>query len=862
MKVILIQSRKSPVVSLQAWVRVGSASESPDVRGISHFIEHLVFKGSRSFNPGEIASSVEAAGGQLNAYTSLDQTVYYITLSSSMVETGVHILSEMVGYPLFDPKEIDSERQVVIEEIKRGQDDSGRQLVGELFASVFKKHPYRIPVIGYDRIVENVSVQKIRNYYSEHYHAQNMFLVIAGDFEFKTMENLVSKAFTGIQKKSRGKNSVIKKRIPEPTQLSPRIKVIQSKFQKRSGYIAWRTIGASHKDTAALEVLALILGQGESSYLNRALVIDNHLCQAIGSSLFSAFEHGIFSISFVLDDNKESWSQFFTKLSETIKNFVGNGVPQEDLEKAITNFSVDNYYSMETVDGLSRNIGQSEFYYKDPTAADVFIEKVKKVTSADIIKVFKKYCQRQTINLVLQSPDSQDELLKLSKKYVKSWNISEIKTSKAKRSSKELSSKKFKMPRATSQLQPELVSLSNGMRVIIHPNQDSYSVSVKMAFPGGSLSEAKDSIGVHDLYGRIWGTRSDTKNETEISEFCDQHALSVYGFSGKNSFGYSAEGLGSYDHPMRDLFIELLRSESLGTPEVFQRELSQYSQSLKMRRDRSEQIVGLNLYSKMFPNHSYGYDSLERESVSSVQDVSQLASVFKDKMNNRNCVVSIAGRFDANSWLKALETIHFSGKDQSTLFQIPAEKLSQPQHAFYKLDRKQTHLMIGFRGIDYLSSERATLSVLQSILAGQGGRLFLELRDKASLAYSVSPFRFDGIQTGAFGVYIACDPEKVVTSERMIAHQLEKLIHEKVGEAEMERAKLYLIGKHDINLQRPSAHTSHSCFDVLYGLNSTDYLGYSQRVKAVNSDQVMNLASELFSRPRVVSLVGPENVSF
>jgi Predicted Zn-dependent peptidases len=127
------------------WVKTGSADEKKNEEGISHFIEHLVFKGTRKYGVGEIASTVEGSGGELNAYTSFDQTVFYVTISKQFSDVALDVISEMMGFPTFDPKEIDNEREVVIEEIKRGQDSPGRRSSQLLFTNVFKKSPYGIP---------------------------------------------------------------------------------------------------------------------------------------------------------------------------------------------------------------------------------------------------------------------------------------------------------------------------------------------------------------------------------------------------------------------------------------------------------------------------------------------------------------------------------------------------------------------------------------------------------------------------------------------------------------------------------------------------------------------------------------------
>ncbi len=158
MKVIVKPSSKSPVVSLQVWVNTGSADEPPKWAGISHFIEHLVFKGTTHYGPGEIASVLEGCGGELNAYTSFDQTVFYVNLSKEFSSTGLNCLYEMMTQPLFDSKEVDAEREVVIEEIKRGLDSPHRQASQMLFSTCYPQHQYGRPVIGFEEIIRNVSV--------------------------------------------------------------------------------------------------------------------------------------------------------------------------------------------------------------------------------------------------------------------------------------------------------------------------------------------------------------------------------------------------------------------------------------------------------------------------------------------------------------------------------------------------------------------------------------------------------------------------------------------------------------------------------------------------------------------------------
>ena len=271
MQVLFQESHKSPVVSVQVWVRTGSADEGKGEEGISHFIEHLVFKGTRNFKVGEIASQIEGAGGELNAYTSFDQTVFYVTISKHFVDTGIRALAEMMGFPLFDAGEIDNEREVVVEEIKRGNDSLGRQASQLLFSTAYRTHKYRIPVIGYEKNVRGWSAKKIVSYYHSRYSPQNMFLVVAGDFDSKEMKAKVEKNFGEFKKYPMKKI----KRAKEPAQTALRMKFEKSKFEQSITYMAWPTPSIRHKDIPALDVLSMVLGQGDSSRLVSKLRIES-----------------------------------------------------------------------------------------------------------------------------------------------------------------------------------------------------------------------------------------------------------------------------------------------------------------------------------------------------------------------------------------------------------------------------------------------------------------------------------------------------------------------------------------------------------------------------------------------------------
>src|SRR5437762_1407117 len=181
--VVLQENHAAKVVAFQSWVAVGSADEPPDLAGIAHVFEHMLFKGTARRGVGQIAHEVEAAGGDINAWTSFDQTVYHLVLASRFFDAGLDILTDALRNSSFDPKELASELKVVLEEVKQGEDSPSRVCTQALFTTAYAQHSYRRPVIGYARTVERFKRKALLEFFHRYYVSNNITLVVVGDFD-------------------------------------------------------------------------------------------------------------------------------------------------------------------------------------------------------------------------------------------------------------------------------------------------------------------------------------------------------------------------------------------------------------------------------------------------------------------------------------------------------------------------------------------------------------------------------------------------------------------------------------------------------------------------------------------------------
>lgn len=837
------------------WVRTGSADEIEGEEGISHFIEHLVFKGTKSFDVGEVAATVEASGGQINAYTSFDQTVFYVTLSKQFEDTGLKVISEMMGVPTFDPDEIDKEREVVVEEIKRGQDSVQRQASRLLFSTLYKGHPYEKPVIGYEENVRSFSPEKIQAYFSGRYNAKNMFLLIVGDFEEKNMKKKVEEHF--------GRLAVTPLRDSERPKWSPRkgshIVVKEGKFKETLAYVTWPIPRANHRDIPALEVLAMILGQGESSRMYKYLRLKKASVLGAGAGLFSAKDSGFLALTASLKGDQQE--EFFKDLGECLEEFLQNPPTLEELEKAKTNFFSEQFYSMETVDGLARKYGHFEDLFRDPDYLEEMLKVIQGLTAADLNEVFRKYLGPDHMTVVCLTEEGlQDEVRASSRAFLNAFKESFEKERPVEETSKKKGKfRSFRMPvgqgKAKGDLPFEVERIKGGATLIYRPSFDTPVVSLRMGHLGGARFETDGNFGATELLSRVWVSGSEKYSENQINEKMESLASSLSAFGGRHTVGVSLITLTSFLEDSLDVAMDVLKHPSFPSMPV-ERELRSMRDQLALRPDHPAQYCMLQFMQELFGDHPYGRDPFGGEEALKKLNADSVRSIWKKSMGREGLVISCSGAIEKERLLDLLDQSlgEWSGEPHP-FHRVEFDGLKKDKEISKDFGKEQTHIVLGYPGLDLKDEDRYALNIIQAILAGQGGRLFIELRDKASLAYSVSPIRMEALETGYFGAYIGCTPSKRNRAIEMMRVEFHKISSEKVGEKELDRAKRYLMGRHDIDLQKNSSISSSLLFDQIYGTDPNETFEFSKHIEGISSDQVLRVAQKIFSQHSVLSIV-------
>ena len=406
--------------------------------------------------------------------------------------------------------------------------------------------------------------------------------------------------------------------------------------------------------------------------------------------------------------------------------------------------------------------------------------------------------------------------------------------------------------------QLRVVNYKSGYKGVLLKTQETPVVCLKAAFLAGSRQDPKNQEGLCGLFSRIWGTQTSLRDESQINEEIENLGVYFSTFSGRNTAGLSMSVVKNFQKPAFEIFVDIL-SNTKFSQKILEREKKALVEQIKSRNDNPSRVATNLFHKKIFSGHPYAIDPLGSiESINSIT-IKDIEEFWEKISYKNNFTFSLAGNFENEEALKPLKKgIELLGergiKQKKYSFEGPLKN----EFVYKYAKKEQSHIILGFKGLDFKSKTIFDLQVLQAVLGGQGGRLFLELRDKESLAYTVSPMHLEGIDAGYFGVYIGCSPEKTEKSIRMLRIEFEKLIDKPVSKLELERAKNYLMGTHGIGLQRTSSLCGALLFNEVYDLPAKQTFEYNKNISKVSTKSIHKLCQKIFSQNEVLSLVGPK----
>jgi zinc protease len=388
LRVLLLEDRRSPIVSVQTWYRVGSRDERPGATGLAHFVEHLMFKGTRAHGKGEFARLVEQSGGQDNAFTSQDVTSYYVDITADRVDLVLRLEADRMRNLLLDPKEIDAERAVVMEERRtRSEDDPEGALSEELSAIAFRAHPYRWPTIGWMEDIRRIGPAEIRTFYDTYYVPNNALLVAVGDFDAGALLERVRVVFGSIP---RGAAPPAVTAVEPPQLGERRVSVRRASARLPSVSIAYHVPNHASADAPVLELLSAVLSEGRASRLYRKLVYEQQIAlDAGGDYAFGSRDPNLFWFYATLQPG-QSPEQIEQALLKEIEALKTEPVPDEELARAKNQIEAAFVWAQDSIHSRASNLARFELM-GSWRLLDRFVPAIRAVTAADLQRVARTY---------------------------------------------------------------------------------------------------------------------------------------------------------------------------------------------------------------------------------------------------------------------------------------------------------------------------------------------------------------------------------------------------------------------------------------------------------------------------------------
>ncbi|HLL24283.1 MAG TPA: pitrilysin family protein [Kofleriaceae bacterium] len=803
----------APVVAVQAWVGVGSADESPREAGLAHFVEHMLFKGSASYGTGELVRAIERGGGEINAWTAFDHTVYHAVLGRDHVDTALDALGDTLLRPRVDPEELARERQVILEEIRQGSDDPARSVAQSLFATAFVAHPYRRPVLGTADAVERASERDLVEFFRSYYVADNLTLVVAGDVDPARVQRSVERRFRGMPA-----GRPARRTIDEPAQTAARASAIHRELTEAYLAVGFHVPAARHPDLAALDVAAILLGQSESARLPRLLRDRDQLVTSAYANVHALRDPGLLVFSATAPP---------AHAAKTVGALVDHGLQladeltSDELDKARIAAETAFVRQLETAQGRARSIGWHATVTGDPQFGHVYLDRIRGVRRHDVAQAMRRYLRADNASVAAIMPARPKRSRAVFARQAET------------RVRRSLQAKVVKSAPVEKR-----VVLASGVTLVVRRDPSVPVVAMRAVWRGGQRIEAASEAGASTLLARMITRGCGKLDATGVADRIDRLGGSLAGVAGRNSFGVAAEWLARTWQPGFDLLADCVLAPTLQASELT-RERRLLVDEQQSSADSST-AVAFRLFSEaLYKDHPYARDVLGTAAGVGKLERPALAAFYRAHYPASAMTLAVVGDVDIDEVIaKAKARFGSVAKTRVTQPSVPSPVVAAPREVYHYLDRAQAHLVVGFPGATVDAADRFALEVLVAILGGQSGRLFGELREKRALAYRVSAHSVEGVDAGFVAVYLSCAPDKLTEAVAAVRTELDRVRTGGVTSAELERAKSYLIGSHEIAMQRRAAVANAMAYHEAYGLGWQTWSRYGDTIRAVTAEAV------------------------
>ena len=841
---VLVQRDPSaPVVAVVTHVRAGYFDEPDEWVGIAHVLEHMYFKGTARRGPGAIARETQEVGGYINAGTIYDKTVYYTVLPTAGggLERAVDVQADALMHSAIDPEELGRELEVIIQEAKRKLDNPSAVTSETLYELLFERHRMRRWRIGTEAELRRLGAADVRGYYESRYTPDRVVLAVVGDVVPDDVLRLVESVY-GAWSRPR---QAIAGSPEEPAERRGRVRVLRGDVERPLASLGWRTVGSLHDDTAALDVAATMLGSGRGARLYGALR-EPGLAASASAYHYTPTDVGVFALD--VESEPVHLEQALRRATGVVADLGADGPSGEELDRARALLTTAWARRLETMDGRATALCEAEAL-GDFNLLDEILERTLGATAADVRDAVGRWLTPDALGGVVYLPDGAAPL--------------ELETAWPPTADAMTRTAPVRIslpPSSVAKAVPSVHRLPEGLvhwegpnlDLLVRPKPGSRSVSLLLQFPGVPLRERTESAGTSWLLARSAVRGAGGMDGQQL-------ALNAELCGGAIGAAVSTESLGWSMTVAPDALThaaQLLRAvatEPALTAEAVAVERDLQASDARRVRDDMFRYPLQRALAVAFPSHAYGLPALGNPAGLAgmgADEVREWAAIVR----STRPVAVVVGDVKADAALAALTPLTGWDLPEDAAATERAAPAWQPGADGEDRNKQQSALTLAFPAPPSTSPDRFALAVIGTLLSGLAGRLFDELRERRSLAYTVAAMPWLAKEAGAVLCYIATSPEREAEAREAMLAELRRLTAEPPDAAELGRAGAYAAGIAEIGMQSGRGMAG-TIMEAWRRGDIEEWAAGPARLRAVTLDDVLRVAAEVFEPGRVAEFV-------
>ncbi len=859
--VVAQELKTAPVVTAQVWVKTGSIYEQEHVgAGLSHFLEHLVSGGTTATrSEAESNAILGRIGAQTNAGTGLATVQYYVNTTAEHTAEAIDLISDWMLNSVISDDEYVRERDVIQREFQMGQGDPGRIFWKLTQKARYRYHPARHPTIGYLDEFLQITRDEIHAFYKRMYVPNNMLFVVVGDVDKQKVVDQIARLWSDAPPSDMPPLQFpVEPPIDGPRQLEGTADVRKARLR-----LAWPGTRLGEDGDYALDLMAVIFGQGESSRLVRTIRDEQRLVNTIGAfNLSMHWGDGFVSVDCeIAADNGDDQAVGRVKdaILEQVEQLRIELVSQQELARAQRQTRARTVYGAQTAQGMAGHLADGLISMHDPDYRRRYADAVQTITREQIRDAARRFLAPQRLITVSLKPlEPGTEPPKLARP------DDETVPPDLKREAVELDNAAIHRDLASSADTAALrairtdpvrrVVLPNGLRLLVERSTAVPAVSIQFYQLGGLLADAPGREGVANATARMLIRGTTTRSAEDIARLVDDLGASLVTTCGNNTQYTQALCLAEDWQRLMELTADVLLNPAFDAGE-WQKLQPRLVASIDRIQDRWSGELAVHFRNAYYSNHPWSHTVQGRRDVVAELTAEDLSRFHHDRLNASQSVLAVFGDVDPDDVVQQVQHLFQDmPKTSAELFEAPgATDPAVALHAF-ETQKPLAAVQIGFGpGATRRSPDYAALRVMGNVMSDfPSGWLHQALRGSEGLAYAVWAYSYVGLSPGYFTVVFNTKPQTIGESLSRSIQVVQRARTELVDGESLQRAKARVLTDEFFGKQTNSDRAQELALAELYGLGLDEPQRFLQRVKHVDADQLRQIARKYLNNPVTV----------